>query len=129
MAAQLPPSANQPTTAPPGAVARGWRTGSWLPFVLGMVGGFLLAGLLVAPSWLDRFVFRDDFGPGPMVGGPGILFPLVVIAGLVLLAVWTVPRLAWHDSALDLVRERYARGEISDEDFARMMRTLNDVRR
>ena len=75
------------------------------------------------PSWLMMM------GPAMMLGGP------LLLVGAPLLVVWLLhggglaevrsardrPR---GDRALDVLRERYARGELSDEQYDRMRREL-----
>lgn len=64
-------------------------------------------------------------------------FGLLVIAGLVLLIVWLVrtvgeggsrigagPQSSSEDSAIRTARERFARGEISRDEYEEIMRTL-----
>jgi putative membrane protein len=68
-------------------------------------------------------------GPGMMLGGP------LLLVGLLLLVVWMLRggRLAevtsaWDrprgENALDILDARYARGELSDEQYEAMRRTL-----
>ena len=60
-----------------------------------------------------------------------LVFWGVVIAGLVLGIRWLVSqgRAPAHDSALAILRERYARGEISREEFDARCRDLEASRR
>lgn len=60
-----------------------------------------------------------------------ILFWVLIIVGIVLLIAWLVrgsqaqrPAGPSEDRALTLLRERFARGEISQEQFEQMRRTL-----
>ena len=75
---------------------------------------------------------------GMMAGGMmgmGFLWMLLLFIALVLLIVWLVRALGTRasapaddssrrDSALDLARQRYARGEITQEEFERIRRDL-----
>ncbi len=59
-----------------------------------------------------------------------VLFPLALLAGLVVLAVWLIRQLGpssrhRSDEALDILRERYASGEISREEFERIHEDLS----
>ncbi len=55
----------------------------------------------------------------------GVLFLVLVIAGVVALVGWLGGRGSERtESALDIPKKRYARGEISREDFDRMKREL-----
>ncbi len=64
-------------------------------------------------------------GPG-MMGGWGFLSPfpwILVIAGIVVLVVWLVRRVPHlqkgriDESAMDILKRRYASGEISREEY------------
>ena len=79
-------------------------------------------------------------GPGMMGYGYGyggwwglvtLLFWVLVIAGVVTLVVWLVRQgqgqrgpVGGEDRALATLRERYARGEITQDEFEQMRRTL-----
>ncbi|MBI5565410.1 MAG: SHOCT domain-containing protein [Chloroflexi bacterium] len=78
----------------------------------------------------------DNFGFGMMngFGGIGTILFWIVIVGL---GIWLVSRLASHansqppsngetapESALDILKKRYARGEISKEQFGEMRRNV-----
>ncbi len=57
------------------------------------------------------------------------LFWIAVIVGIVLLVVWMMrsrnrPKIMGEDSALRILKERYARGEISKEEFEEKKRDL-----
>jgi putative membrane protein len=82
----------------------------------------------------------DMMGGGWMVGIVMLFFGLLVLAGLVLLAVWAVratsghqapptarapARAAGHDEAIAIVKRRYAAGEITKEQYDEITRTLN----
>ncbi len=77
---------------------------------------------------------------GPMMYGPygggmwmffHFLFWLLVVIGVVLLIVWLVKqprrydRGHGEDSPFDILRKRYARGEISKEEFERMKKDIS----
>ncbi|HUU04566.1 MAG TPA: SHOCT domain-containing protein [Patescibacteria group bacterium] len=57
-----------------------------------------------------------------------ILFWILVIVGIVVLVKWILgqkpPALPQGDAALDILKKRYAKGEISREDFERMKKDL-----
>lgn len=85
-----------------------------------------------------------DWGTGWMPhGGMGygmgwifmLLFWVLVIAGIVVLVKWlssssqsnaSLPPQPPRRSALDILKERYARGEIDDEEYERRKRALED---
>lgn len=72
-------------------------------------------------------------------GGWGIIgmifmfiFWALLITGIILLVVWLVRRGSYTDrdlsrknNAIDILKERYARGEINKEDFERMKRDIS----
>jgi putative membrane protein len=58
-----------------------------------------------------------------------MLFWLLLLVGLALIIVWVVARLrtqgpGFGESALDILSRRYARGEISREEYERMKQEL-----
>lgn len=69
--------------------------------------------------------WQGGYGWGPMWGF-GWIFPLLIVIGLV----WLLIRLARgthgprSDRAREILRERYAKGELSKEDFDRMTKDL-----
>lgn len=79
---------------------------------------------------LHRFRPRR-FGAGLLVRGVFSLFRLLLLAGLILL-IWRVlnARLLWarlghrQDPAAGILRERYARGEITEEEYRKRLATL-----
>ena len=57
------------------------------------------------------------------------IFWLLVVAGIIVLIVWLVNRTRTPgegraDTALDILRQRYARGEIGQEEYERLKREL-----
>jgi putative membrane protein len=76
---------------------------------------------------------------GPMMYGPygggmwffHFLFWILIIIGVVLLIVWLVRQPGRYDrgyseeSALDILKKRYARGEVSKEEFERMKKDIS----
>jgi putative membrane protein len=73
---------------------------------------------------------QGTMGYGMMYGygWPHILCGILLIAGIVLLAVWLFRQSgAKHteqETALDILKKRYASGEIDKEEFERMKREL-----
>lgn len=83
----------------------------------------------------------EGFGPGMMMGwgyGMGWFWPILMIAvsvsvvvGVILLIRWVVmstdkgraPRT--EESALDILKKRYARGEIGKEDYERIKKDIS----
>lgn len=67
------------------------------------------------------------FGPWAWVAGLSLLLRLLLVTGLILL-IWrllTTPTI-WRrpDSATQILRERYARGEISEDEYRKRAATL-----
>jgi putative membrane protein len=68
--------------------------------------------------------------------GPWILFPILFWGGIVFLIAWTVTRIfprsrgygdrseAPRDSAEEILRERFARGEITSEEYEKSLEIL-----
>lgn len=77
-------------------------------------------------------MWYPGFGGIHMFGGVFMMFfGLLVLIGVVLLIVWlaTGPRGWWNkgggrDQACDIARNRYARGEITKEQYEEICRTL-----
>ena len=72
-------------------------------------------------------------GAGPMMSGMwffSILFWIVLIAGVVFLVRWLMERnkrgTSLDASALEILKRRYARGEIDRETFEQMKKELDD---
>lgn len=74
-----------------------------------------------------------DFGFG--MGGFGLIWMLIFWVGLIALAVWLVSllfpaaRKSSHSerispTALDILKERYARGELTKEEYQEMQQTI-----
>jgi putative membrane protein len=112
--------------------------------LLGILGGafLLLAGLAV-------FSGGGLFGPGPMMGPGGMmdggfwgawgvlwmLVPLLFWGGLLAVIAWAVPRIfsGWHGggegSAEEVLRRRFAKGEIDAEEYEERLRVLGQSSR
>ncbi len=103
----------------------------------------VMAVMLIMASWLDpRGAWAQEraydwgWGMHPMLGlwgiwGIGMMLMMlafwgVVIAGIVLAIRWLVSqgRESRTDTALDILRQRYARGEINKEEFEAKKRDL-----
>ena len=60
----------------------------------------------------------------------GMIFWIVLIVGVVLLVIWVIQRAAGGgtsktgESALEILKKRYARGEISKEEFEEKKRDI-----
>jgi len=116
----------------------------WTAIRMGMVGPLLSAAgaALVstlpalgqqAPPFGPRPFGPHPFGPHPfapwvfVAAGTFLALRLLLVIGLVIV-VWRLVSAAglWHrpDSATQVLRERYARGEIGEEEYRRRLSTL-----
>ena len=87
------------------------------PLIMGifMFGG----GMMMGWGW----------GASPWWGIAGMVFRLAILVGLILLVVWAVRQFApaggpAGSRALEILRERYARGEITRQQYEQMRRDL-----
>ena len=82
--------------------------------------------------WHHGFGWSDGFG-GTWMMGIGMVFWLVIVAGIVLLVVWAVRTASGRGTgsapqsvdALEIARRRYASGEISKEQFEQLKKDLS----
>jgi putative membrane protein len=100
----------------------------------GVFGGLSGVAALPLPAWAQERPWEG--GPHPMWGmwgawGVGMLlgmltFRVLVIVGLVALVRWLViqGRASRTDTALEILRQRYARGEINKDEFDARKRDL-----
>ncbi len=110
-----------------------------LAVVIGL--GLLASGFLVSRTGWGMFgygsgMMNGDFGFGMMNGFGGILSIIFWIA-IIALGVWLISDLVSRtnrqtpsglppaESALDILKKRYARGEITKEQFDETRRNLN----
>ena len=101
----------------------------------GVFGGLSGAAALPLPPWVQERAW--EWGSHPMWGmwgawGVGMLlvmltFWVLVIVGLVALVRWLViqGRDSRTDTALEILRQRYARGEINKDEFDARKRDLS----
>ncbi len=95
----------------------------------------LIWNISYAESWERSFQW--DGGPLQFCGGICLLIPLIlmiaftsaVIIGIVYFVKWVVSagkkrEMQTEEKALDILKKRYARGEISKEDFERMKQDI-----
>lgn len=104
---------------------------------------FGVAGPLFMPGHYSQgpFSFGGDFmGPGRFWGGGMFIFPIIMIVFMLFIVFMVFGRgdfrPPWRDSgqytntgrdsetALDILKKRYARGEISKDDFKQMKKDL-----
>lgn len=106
-----------------------------------IVGGIVLAALAALPLFRGDYVWQGGgwgmMGPGMMGGFGGGWWMAILMILVPVLVIWVVVALArgdtWFDgprhtehaeSAMELLKKRYARGEISKEEFEEKRRTL-----
>lgn len=75
---------------------------------------------------MDRGLMGWDMGIGMVFG---VVFWIALISGIVLLAVWGAQKAlgtgpGQKDSALEILKKRYARGEISKAEYEEKKRDL-----
>ena len=89
-----------------------------------------------AEVWERNFQWSE--GPGQFCGSSCFLIPMVlmiafwcaVIIGIVYFVKWVIstgkrPEIMTEETALDILKKRYARGEISRDDFERMKQDIS----
>jgi len=88
-------------------------------------GSVMMAGMMGS-----GFAWSGGWGLGLLGAGSMVLFWVAVIVGIVLLVRWfvstgqagqVIPR---EESALEILKQRYARGEITREEYEEMRRTI-----
>ena len=104
--------------------------------LLGVAGGMLLLlFLFVAFSGGGMMGGMGRMMGGPMMGGGFMIFWLIFLVAIIALIVWLVMRLlpsqrggnrpeAREGSAEEILRERFARGEIDAEEYERSLGVL-----
>lgn len=104
--------------------------------LLGVAGGILLLlFLFVAFSGGGMMGGMGRMMGGPMMGGGFMVFWLIFLVAIIALIVWLVMRLlpsqrggnrpeAREGSAEEILRERFARGEIDAEEYERSLGVL-----
>lgn len=102
-----------------------------LAVVLVLVFGFPLIMaifMMGGPMMMGPGMMWGWGGPNPWWGIAGMVFGLAVLVGLVLLVIWAVRQVAppagTAPRALEVLKERYARGEITREQYEQMRRDL-----
>ncbi len=96
--------------------------------LLGLLGG----GMMMGPGMMGWSGY--GYGFSPWWGILGIVFWALVIIGVVLLLVWLFRQVQpggvgpgpGAPRPIDILRERYARGEITKEQFDQMRRDLEE---
>jgi len=74
-------------------------------------------------DWMNHYGWMHGWGMG-FGGGFMILFWVVLIVGAVLLFRWVSDQSKTGKSALEILQERYARGEIQREEYEQKRRDL-----
>jgi uncharacterized membrane protein len=146
-----PAAPEEPTPPPPDPAPSRPGAPAWSrwnrPFLIGVAAGLAVVVLVVASGISGDLFGGGADGPGffffPFAGSLVMLLPLAIVVGGIWLLVTglsrgnrfqgtttgpvtdpgTVPA-PGTDSAFDILRQRYARGEISDEEYTRMAEVL-----
>lgn len=91
---------------------------------LPLLGGALMMGGMMGPGMMGSWWA----GGSPWWALVPLLFWLIVLVGIGLLVVWAVQQLApgerYIQRPLDILKERYARGELTHEQYEQMRRDL-----
>lgn len=77
-------------------------------------------------------MMMDNYGMGHGMGFVGMIFPIVfwlmIVVGIMLLVKWVITQTKSaneeSETALDILKKRYARGEINKEEFEEKKRDL-----
>lgn len=94
--------------------------------LIGILGGGMMGWGMMGPGMMGW----GGYSYSPWWGVLMLLFSALVIGGIVLIILWLVRRTpsgtagADADRALQILRERYARGEITQEQYDQMRRAL-----
>jgi putative membrane protein len=96
----------------------------------GMMGPGMMGGYGGMGGMMGGFG-AQGFGFNPWVAVLSLVFWALIIAGIAILVVWLVRNagragvsIGTSDPALELLKTRYAKGEITKEQFEEMRRTL-----
>ena len=84
--------------------------------------------------WHHGYGMSNGLGGGALVMGVVLLFWLLVVVSIVVLIVWAVRRSTGQSSgpshhepdALEIARRRYAKGEITKEQFEQFRQDLGE---
>jgi putative membrane protein len=86
-------------------------------------GGLMMSGMM-GPGMMGGWGGAAQPGWGPVA----MLFWLLTLVGVGLLAVWAIrrvsPREDYRRGPLDILKERYARGELTREQYEQMRQDL-----
>ncbi len=98
---------------------------------MGMMGFGMMGGYGGMGGMMGGFG-AQGFGFNPWVAILSLVFWALIIAGIVFLVVWLVRNAgrtglsaSSSDPALEILKSRYAKGEITKEQFEEMRRTLS----
>jgi putative membrane protein len=88
----------------------------------------LWGGMMMGPGMFGPGVMGGWVGAGPWFGGLGLIFWMLILAGLGLVVAWAVRQPSRpdqrNDQPLDILKSRYARGELTREQYEQMRRDL-----
>ncbi len=88
----------------------------------------LWGGMMMGPGMFGPGMMGGAYGAGPWFGGLGMFFWISILVGLGLLVAWAVRQPSRPEERnvqpLDILRSRYARGELTREQYEQMRHDL-----
>jgi putative membrane protein len=88
----------------------------------------LWGGMMMGPGMFGPGMMGGSFGAAAWFGGLGLVFWIFILVGLGLVVAWAVRQPSRadgrNDQPLDILKARYARGELTREQYEQMRHDL-----